>query len=36
MNFSKNQITDYISAILGNRAPNFRRMIDYFMDFVNN
>jgi hypothetical protein len=37
-NFSKNQISDYISAILKSisRAPKFCRMIDYFMDFVNN
>jgi hypothetical protein len=32
----KNQITDYILAILGNRAPKFRRIVDYFIDFVNN
>ena len=34
--FSKNQYFDYISAILGSRAPKFSRMIDYFMNFVNN
>ena len=35
-NFPNNQITDYISAILGSRAPKFRKMIDYVMDFVKN
>jgi hypothetical protein len=34
--FSKSQISDYISAILGSRAPKFARMIDYLMDLVNN
>ena len=28
-NFSKNQINDYISAILGSGAPEFCWMIDY-------
>jgi hypothetical protein len=36
MNFSKNQISCYISTIWGSRAPKFRRMIDYLMDCVNN
>jgi hypothetical protein len=36
MNFSKNKITDFISAILRSKAPNIRRMIDHVMDFVEN